>query len=634
MERSSVTKISSLIHPIGEQLADNLPIRIKLPVWGRIHMDRQLPFLCIYRKPADGNDKGTEKFAQGEASHLVCSAELPLHRELSRLTHVIAEKLVRQFGACLVMEIWAGHQIEISNSLAQDDLQPAFRIISPERNGSPISAIFQNALGRIGLNGNKASISTRTSKHCCPENLPPLISASASSKIGCHVLGIEISSIYRDPVTGEVYPDILRQLDRQFATAVQRGLFDYTRKFTTHSPPHYHSLGRRALVKAVWEVDRILATVSDSLELLLNVTPVNARESWRAFKRNGYKKAPQFFYRPLPVDPVVLKRWVYKAPVDRLEDPALSQLFREKMEELDRQINMLRDRGTPGFLHACLPVYGGVEPDLLRSARDILGIISPRCREGTGEIINAKTFAALARREIKKYQRIAPDLNVEVQVRDDTVGLMVSRGNLLVSSKLEMPASRAKALVQHEVGTHVLTYYNGRSQQLQQLYSGLAGCDALQEGMAVFNEYLVGGLNRARLSLLAARVLAVHCLLEGADFVENFRDLTEKYGFAHRTAFGVLVRVYRGGGFTKDAVYLSGLRKVFGYIQGGGRLEELYIGKIALEHLSIIRELRWREVLYDPPLLPLYPKGAQTRSRLDEIRGGLTFKQMVQRAGR
>ena len=47
-------------------------------------------------------------------------------------------------------------------------------------------------------------------------------------------------------------------------------------------------------------------------------------------------------------------------------------------------------------------------------------------------------------------------------------------------------------------------------------------------------------------------------LIDGASFLETFRVLREDHGFAGYTAFTVTIRIYRGGGLTKDAVYLSG----------------------------------------------------------------------------
>ena len=88
---------------------------------------------------------------------------------------------------------------------------------------------------------------------------------------------------------------------------------------------------------------------------------------------------------------------------------------------------------------------------------------------------------------------------------------MVSRGNLNIGKRVKIPESRVEALIQHEVGTHVLTYINGMDQPFQQLYCGLAGSDELQEGLAVLSEYLVGGLSAPRFRILAGRVMAAKC---------------------------------------------------------------------------------------------------------------------------
>ena len=66
------------------------------------------------------------------------------------------------------------------------------------------------------------------------------------------------------------------------------------------------------------------------------------------------------------------------------------------------------------------------------------------------------------------------------------------------------------------------------------------------------------------------------------------------------------MRTYRGGGLTKDAVYLRGLLQILKYLREGGELEPLYIGKIASAHLPLIAELRLRHVIKPPALRPRY----------------------------
>ena len=191
--------------------------------------------------------------------------------------------------------------------------------------------------------------------------------------------------------------------------------------------------------------------------------------------------------------------------------------------------------------------------------------------------------------------------------------------------------SRVNALLQHEVGTHLLTYYNGRAQPFRQLYSGLAGYEELQEGLAVLAEYLVDGLGRSRMRQLAARVVAAQQLVAGATFIDTFRVLVRDYAFSQRTAFTTTMRVYRGGGLTKDAIYLRGLQTVLKYLGSGGDIEPLFVGKMAAEHIPIIKELQFRKVLEPPPLRPRYMSDPQALARLERVRQGLTVVDLLHR---
>jgi uncharacterized protein (TIGR02421 family) len=224
------------------------------------------------------------------------------------------------------------------------------------------------------------------------------------------------------------------------------------------------------------------------------------------------------------------------------------------------KLSMLRDRYTKNFFYGSMQLFGDIDNDLYGLARKILQQISPKSRETSGrKKTNASAFAALARKEIEYYREFIPEINSRVIIRDDITGLMVSNGNLFIGKRVKIPESRVEALIQHEVGTHVLTYINGKNQPFQQLYCGLSGCDELQEGLAVLSEYLVGGLSPPRLRLLAGRVIAATMLIDSAGFIDTFRELHFGLGFSERTAYVVTSRIYRSGGFTKDAVYLRGL---------------------------------------------------------------------------
>ena len=621
------------VHTVCARLAANKQVRRNLPVWGRLHIDRQLPFLVVYRRPTDRDDPGTERLATCEASYLIASGQRNVQAGLSKLVRAIVETLREPFGAFLVVELWSGRAPDAPS--ADDAIgapSPGFRIVAP-RGGRSDGLIdtFEQVLARIKIARRAAVVDVVRTSRWGPGKMSPILRVTPADEAGCCVLGLEVIPFYQSATSDQMYPLVLRELRRRLTRALRRGFYEFARSYTTHRPLHYHMLGRRALVKAVWEVDRRLAEVSDSFDYLLQVTPTNAESAWRAFQRSRFERAPLFRYRPLAVDPVVLKRRLYEAPVERTEDPTLFQLFREKQDELDRRITMLQDINTPRFVHSSIQLFGDVDGELSDLAEHLLERIPSRTRDDSrGGHLDAATFARRAEQEVRYYRQRWPEVRATVQLRRDMgTGLLVSDGSLLVNAHARIPAARAEALIQHEIGTHMVTYYNGRAQPFRQLYSGLAGYEALQEGLAVVAEYLVDGLSRPRLRLLAARVLAIRHMIDGASFVDVFRELDRMHDFDRRTAFVTTMRIFRGGRLTKDAVYLRGLCQLLEYLGRGGHVEPLLVGKIAAEHVPIIRELQWRQVLREPPLRPRYLDQPAAADRLGKLREGITVLDLI-----
>ncbi len=617
-----------------QRLKEGKPLRRRIPPWGRVHVDRPLPFLVVYRRPANRKDRDTERLAVGEASYILASGSRRSYAGVSALAEGIAGTLSQSFGAFLIIELWSA-----PDRVAPDEgtpWRPGFRIVRARRSRLASTVdVLEKALAKVRIKGQFAAVEVSSEISVRPPGLPALVAADRAEGLGCQTLGIEIRPVFRDSATGESFPLIRRALHKGISRALQRAAYDFTRHRTSHRPPHYQALGRHSVVKAVWEVDRRLAEVSSAFDLLLQVTPTNADEAWAEFRRRRFETSPQFSSRPLKLDPALAKRELYQIPIERIEDPTLAQLFRDQQVSLDRKLTLLTDRGASQFLYGSLQLYGRVDEPLLKLAHKILDRVPSRSRdESPRGAADAKAFAARASEELEHYRSIYPSVSGGVEVRPDIVGMMVSRGNLLVGARTKVPRSRVEALIAHEVGTHVVTYINGRAQPFRQLYIGLPGYDELQEGIAVLSEYLVGGFSRPRLRLLAARVLAAHRMVEGADFVEVFRELDRAHDFAQRTAFNIVMRVFRGGGLTKDIVYLRGLVGVLAYLRDGGALEPLLVGKLGPDHVPIIEELQWRKVLVPPPLRPRYLDDPGAVRRLADLRRGASVLDLVRRGQR
>ena len=369
-------------------------------------------------------------------------------------------------------------------------------------------------------------------------------------------------------------------------------------------------------------VDRALAELAESFRFLLDLTPIDLDEAKVRFGRDG--REPDFHYRELEDDPELVRRRLDAVPVAEVEDPTLATILRAKQRELELQLEMLTCRGSADFLGLSVELYGSVGPHLLAEAEVILDEIEPR--PDPGPLLDAAAIVDRAEAELDRYRAVAPDLEAKVEVRHGTAGLMVSNGDLLVPPTARVPSSRIDALLHHEIGTHVVTHVNGAHQPLRILASGLAGHDETQEGLAVLAEHLVGGLTGSRLRQLAARVVAVHGLVERARFVDVHADLMAR-GVTSSQAFTITARAFRSGGMTKDAVYLRGLRDLVDHMRVEDEsLEVLWLGKMPLHDVPLIADLRQRGLLHDPLLVPRYLELPEARARLGDIRriGSLT----------
>ena len=629
--KSTYTIPDSLINEIEDRLSKGKQVRRILPLDGLLHIDRTLPFLIVYRQPHNFSDKGTEKLVKGEASYLIISGDPRFKSTLTKLLRTIVKILSRECKAFLIIEI--SSMLNENEKPENNTVKPAFNICTSQTQ-PPTRTVetLERSLKRIKILKHSASVEVVYNGTRSRVGLPQLLSNQEAGSLNCFIIDLEIKPVYQNTATGEIYPLVLRTLHQGLAVAIKQSVFEFSRNQTSLRPPNYQALGRRAVVKAVWEIDNQLSEISNSFDFLLNITPINTESSWNKFKQSHFETIPVLYYRPLPISPPLVKRKLLDIRIEKVEDPTLAFIFREKQIELERQLTMLWDRGKPEFLYGSLQLYGKVTEDLVNLSKNILAKIPPRSHEsGTGHSINASEFIECAKTELEHYKKEYPPFISKVQLRNDTVGLMVSRGNLLVGSEIKIHPSRVNALLQHEVGTHIVTYFNGKAQPFQQLYSGLAGYEELQEGLAVLAEFLVGGLSRPRMRLLAGRVIAASYLISGATFLDTFRELNNGFGFDQRTAFTITIRIYRGGGLVKDAIYLRGLVELLKYLKSGGELEPLFVGKIATDHISVIQELQYRHVLKPTPLRPRYLDDPGTAEILLKLKKGLEPLELIER---
>jgi uncharacterized protein (TIGR02421 family) len=491
--------------------------------------------------------------------------------------------------------------------------------------------VFEQALREIKLNSQSAVVTTRHSSDVAPPGFSVIAPAESDAvPKGCCLLGVAVKPIYRDSDTGNVFPIVLQRLRWQFANALRKAIAGFMGLDSRGKHAHYDSLGPTSLVKAVRIVDQELCEIAASFDFLLQVTPTNSAQAWQEFSEGGFQTAPILHYRPLPYHPSLLKRRLFAIEIERLEDPTMAHLCWEKQIELDRQLSALRDLDTPNFLANSLQLYGRADDDLTDLAQGLLARPVPASERVEKGGVNSEAFVARARDEIDYYHQRLSAFKATIEVCDQIAsGVMVSHDRLLVDKDLRLRPDRVEPLIHHEIGTHLLTYFNGRCQPFRQLSTGLAGYEELQEGLAVLAEYLSGGLTPHRIRTLAARVMAVRFMTEGVPFPLAFSRLQNDYGISPRLAFVTTLRAYRAGGLTKDVIYLRGFRGLHAHLAAGHDIEPLYVGKVGLHHFPYLQEMRRRGIVDAPSLLSRFWDHEPFRERLEEFRR-LSFLQLLE----
>lgn len=602
-----------LINSIIKSYKKGKSIRQNLGMNSKLVIEQKLPYLCVFRfieKP----DKNMVSLLTTQGTYLVANSEL----DIKPLLKALIEEAILDFKSFMIVEIWENKLPSESNKIRL--LYPAEKVKATMDSLEKGFGEFTNFLPAI-------KVITENTKKRYPENFSPLIGLDELKKTGTLLIGIAIPSIFRDPETNYDYPLFFRKIRRKFAEVIKMAAFEFVRIQADNKFSHYLMLGKTRMDNLVRSADSRMAEINEKMDFILRVTPVNTNSEWENFKKNKFSKTPHFIYRLISLDPELEKRKLFNIPIEDIEHPTLAFLLRDKRMELEKQLIMLEERGTKTFLYNSQSIYGPINEETKNEALSLLEDKIPN-EQLENEMINSVDFARAATVELDKFRQYFPRLDLQVKIKDNVTGLIVSGPELSIGKDLRISITRLNALIQHEVGTHILTYCNGHAQPLKLMYAGFAGYEQLQEGMAVLAEYFVNGLNLNRLKLLAARVVAVDTLINGADFIETYNLLSKKFGFSLKTAFNITMRVHRGGGLTKDAIYLQGLMQLLQFIKDGGEIALLYEGKFALPHLPLVEELLHLKIL-KKPYLPYWLNTKEGKEKIKQIRKGIRIKELV-----
>lgn len=365
----------------------------------------------------------------------------------------------------------------------------------------------------------------------------------------------------------------------------------------------------KAAYPGVFKIDAKLDELVQRIELLSYVNPVNIVKEKKRFFASKYVYEPQFKYLKLRFDPYKLHQQFYSQPLDLIRDKRLRDLYREIIYFYANMVQCIETIGTANqFYYNSLRVYGTPTEKDVENARFILHFEDEPPSPEMEKVFSPEEAKSYFEDYAKEFDfplkiRFATHMAAAAMVSNVSQSLLIKRNTLFSKNQLH-------TLANHEIGVHLVTTFNGLNQPLRIFSNGMPDNVETQEGLAVFSEFCSGALTLKRLKELAYRVLASDSLSKGYGFADTFDLIHNQYKHNREDAFTITLRAHRGGGFTKDRLYLSGLKKIFDLHKNALPLDNLLTGKVGigqagdiayLQELGLANAIRYKNRVFSKP---------------------------------
>lgn len=332
------------------------------------------------------------------------------------------------------------------------------------------------------------------------------------------------------------------------------------------------------------QIDQRFYLLLNKVELLLYINPINAEKERQKFYKSGYSVDPVFRYPKCALNLRAIRKELFKLKMQKIENDAIAELYEQLRWYFSGILDCVEHVGKKElFLRSSLKTFGAPSAldiqrahALIKASKSKIHLTSTQRMYTTEEALEyMKTF-------VNQYGfnvtvKSATHISSKAMVSNSKKSVILKRGERFSALELE-------ALANHEIGVHLVTTFNAENQKLKIFSLGFPFNVQTQEGLAVLAEYYSGALNFDRIFELAVRVILADNVIKGHSFAASFDQLVGEYKLSRNHAFKLVTRLYRGGGFTKDRLYLPGFIELIKQHPDEEAMNWLLAGKTASDY--------------------------------------------------
>lgn len=348
---------------------------------------------------------------------------------------------------------------------------------------------------------------------------------------------------------------------------------------------YLQALHKSALTSRLFQVQRALVGAETRLALLDSLTPTNwGSEVARlasSFKE-GHFDLPQFRFVPetdrrkrsdsVSATLVAAQLALTDTGFQKELAPGLSELLHERILELLLEVQMVRECGRPELRTLTLARYRFESP-AIEDARQL----AMSWNEAPDHFEGEKEDLLLAAAFEEKRKAMGPFSERIIIVERNLASLCAVGGShLYVQRGARASRKEVERLWVHEVEGHLLPRLQAQ-QEPPPFLIGTPGSSIDEEGRAVFLEEKYGLLHERRRRDLALRfLLALALREEGDEGVRKRLRLERERGVAEAILARAVCRVYRGGGLSREVIYLPGYLRVKATLEQSPSMNEYF----------------------------------------------------------
>ena len=308
-----------------------------------------------------------------------------------------------------------------------------------------------------------------------------------------------------------------------------------------------------------------LAQAENRIRLLDRAVPLNLsseRERLRRARRTGDVLEPSFEYAPF-AEASELRAGLERLAAELGSGDPLEALFGERAAELALEAALADALGTASFASLAKERFPAATNDERQPVRALLEALESARREepeGPRVAADSPDPCSLVRVLERRLRESGASARIELRAELGSVAA-AGDGVIYVRRGTRLSAAESERIALHELEAHVLPRQRARREPNPIFSVGTRGASEDEEGRALLLEERAGLQGWERQQELLLRHRAAELVRSGASFPESVRAL-DGLGVEPERALDLALRAHRGGGLSREIVYLPALVRV------------------------------------------------------------------------